>query len=196
MGYESFTQEEKPTQFFDWLLYHGYAVVFLGHQKKKGCGNVENLLCVYPEKQTKITRLATSFKDGLTLGMGKALYMVYERNQLIYESHSLFNAYMHFVSPHNEPLTMVGSLDQGYVLLVSCKKAYFKEKKVGAFTSIKDLTICLCRDIRMFIRKRDSEEAKRIEMLDYFYRGIGDTWESILPNLDMKYLELNQLYKS
>ena len=157
---------------------------------------MEVLLDVNPDRGTKITRLSTSFKDGLTLGTGHAVYMVYEGNHMIYESQSLFQAYLHFVSPHGEPIDMVGDVDENHVLLVYSKKAYMKEKKLGAFTNIMKLTEWLCQDIQLFIRKRDSVEGKRIQMLDYFYRNIGDSWETILPNLDMRYLELNQLYRN
>lgn len=155
---------------------------------------METILRTNQKGTVKLMR--ESFKEDkayATFNTGDPIYRVYVENKLLFQTKSLKEGYVYFLSCDKESYVQE-MVPEGQVLIIYNIRSYKKGKVLGVFSKYMAAAFVIYRNIELFMKKKGDKEKAQLEVLDTFLRQIPLPKDNAVPYLKVDIAELNQLY--
>ena len=137
-----------------------------------------------------------SFKEDkayATFDTGKPIYRVYRESKLLFQTKSLKEGYVYFLSCDKES-SVQEMVPEGQVLIVYNVRSYKKGKVLGIFSSYMATAFVVYRNVELFMKKNGDIEKAQLEVLDTFLQQIPLPENTSVPYLKIDVAHVNQLY--
>ena len=147
-------------------------------------------------KNREVKLMKEYFKDDKAYAIfdtGKPVYRVYVKNKLLFQTKSLKEGYVYFLSCDKES-RIQGKVPEGQVLILYNVRNYKKGKVLGVFSSYMSCAFVIYRNIERFMKKNGDIEKAQRECWDTFLRQIPLPEDTSVPYLKIDMASVNQLY--